>query len=221
MAEKAGIDRVTYGRQERGTQKPLCSTLQRISDALAVDVGDIDFPQWPEDYINNLEIPSKIKGSNENQFETEDGSLLNEDEIKAEVIEVTDPRIVNQMELTPKPMEEAQAEPEPESSPILEPVKTTLALVPKVESGKIIKQEGTVVGVRPSKTNSGGPIIWGLSRRTVIVILVVICVAIVVIAGYFIYKWYSRRAQQQMEAAKPRKLSSGDSVTGFLNNYGK
>ena len=221
MEEKAGVGRTTLGRHERGTQKPLFPTIRKYATALAVDEEDIDFPQWPEDYISNLEIPSEIKGSNENQFETEDGSLLNEDEIEANEILITDPRIVNQLELTSKPIEKPQ--PQPETKP--EQHKPNLPLDDKPELETTPTQTGKVVSpisvepkddveeIEPSKGGGAGVVIF------LIVVGVVALASHLLVSGY---RFLSRKDAGRIETTLPSngevKLSKDEMIRDFMGH---
>ncbi len=208
MAEKAGTDRVTYGRNERGSQKPLSLTLQKYADALVVDVEDIDFPEWPEDYINDLEIPSEIKGSNENQFETEDGSLLNEGDIKAEEIWVMDPRVTGGIAPAPQPTEKPQPQPEPDtkSDPKAKLVQTTPTQTGKMVSPTSVELKDDVGEVEPSKDGGAGVAIF------------LICAGVVALAVHvlrFLFRKDAGRGEATSPSKEPIKPPEDDMLASF------
>ncbi len=219
VAEKAGIDRVTYGRHERGTQKPLPLTLQSIADALAVEVEDIDFPQWLENYINKLEIPSEIKGNNGNQFETEDGSLLDENGIEAEVIEITDSRVTGEVKPATQPTEKPQ--PQPGSSPIVDLSEITLAPVAKPGSAGVIKRESDVKELRLGKGGPVGPAIPTIGFLNTIPLWGWIVIGVVIgITSFLLDKLvFERREAGRIETTSPSngevKLSKKELLKGF------
>ncbi|MBA7664083.1 hypothetical protein ES703_72134 [subsurface metagenome] len=134
-----------------------------------------------------------------------------------------EPPVEPEHEPTPEPVSEISIEPklvpEPESTPEPEVITTP---EPKVITTSKPKPRSTLESIPrvPRLTRQeGDAIVWGLKKVfTKRVLVVVICLAIVAAVGYFWYKGYANRHQQQLQAANPRKLSSGDPVRDFMDN---
>jgi transcriptional regulator with XRE-family HTH domain len=225
VAEKAGIDRVTYGRQERGTQKPLHPSLQRIADALEVDVADFDFPQWPEDFPNNLQLPSELKASNEDRAETQEQRLPNEEESPPEpkIVDIIVPsdfedRVLSQAPSSAK--EDSEEPPANKIEPKVEIERTTPSRNTRAEAKKLIKAEGNVGEVELEKDGTAGaalPFLYLFSRMSDKVALALMVVVLLVIVAFVIY--LVRKSPAPKEEVK---TSSGNPVTDYIaNKYSK
>ena len=207
LARKTGYSQKTVSRYERGVQKPSLRAARIFANALHIDLAEVAEFQ-------------ELLGSIYDQGETAEESPFDENEIEAEEIVVTDPRILKRMESSPQPEPKTQPVSEPElpsaDKPELEPEPSRQIVVAQNNPNQTTNPEGNVASFEPGKASIGLPIIYGLSRLSGEVILVIICVAIAAVASYFIYRSYSRRAQQQREADTPRKPQT---VNGFLAAY--
>lgn len=209
LARKTGYSSKTASRYERGVQKPSLRAARIFVNALYVDLEEVAEFQ-------------ELLGSIYGQASTEEEMLPKEEEPQPEppIVDIPvpsdffDDRVLSQVPHSPK---EDSEEPQPKPNPKVEVAQTTPAEVAKAVSNASVEPKGNLTGVGLGKGSILLPFGYGLSRLPEKIIWVLLLAVIVAIAGYFGYKWYSNRAQRQLEATKPREPQT---VSEFLKAKG-